>query len=120
MSVIAATTLREKTSALDVPVETLRQGASKAWAAFQNLTTFSTHDSFNVASITDVGVGDATLNFTNLMANGDFAHSTTSNGGSFASLSSRSTTTLRCVTMNDTAVAVDRSFIAALAFGDHV
>ena len=51
----------------------LQQGVSKAWANVTNATP-TINDSFNIASITDNGTGDHTLNFTNAMGNANYAY----------------------------------------------
>jgi len=44
-----------------------------AWVQFTGTGTVTINDSFNVTSITDIGVGNYTVNFTTAMANGDYA-----------------------------------------------
>ena len=51
----------------------LQQGLAKAWANVTNATP-TINDSFNIASITDNGTGDHTLNFTNDMGNANYAY----------------------------------------------
>ena len=51
----------------------LQQGLAKAWANVTNATP-TINDSFNIASITDNGTGDHTLNFTNAMGNANYAY----------------------------------------------
>ena len=51
----------------------LQQGLAKAWANVTNATP-TINDSFNIASITDNGTGDHTLNFTNSMGNANYAY----------------------------------------------
>jgi len=43
------------------------QGMCKAWVSFNGVGTVAVNDSYNVSSITDNGVGDYTINFTNAM-----------------------------------------------------
>jgi len=47
-------------------------GVAKAWVKFNGTGTVSILDSYNVSSITDHGVGDWTVNFTNAFANADY------------------------------------------------
>lgn len=54
------------------PVTLTKQSATKVWINFKPDTP-SIRDSFNVASVTDHGVCNYTDNFTNNMANGDYA-----------------------------------------------
>ena len=56
----------------------LQQGLSKAWISHEADGTPSAHDSFNHASLTDVGTGNFKYNFTN---NFNTAKGYTNNGG---------------------------------------
>ena len=52
----------------------LQQGLTKCWCKFNGEdSTPSFSDSFNMASITDNGTGDYTVNITNDMANDDYS-----------------------------------------------
>jgi len=44
-----------------------------AWVNFNGIGTVTIRNSFNVASITDNGVGDYTINFATVMANANYA-----------------------------------------------
>jgi hypothetical protein len=57
----------------------LSQFTAKAWVNFNGTGTVAIRDSHNVSSITDNGTGDYTVNFSNNMANANFA--TFSNAG---------------------------------------
>jgi len=48
-----------------VPASAVLQGTAKAWAAWDNDGTFTTRETYNVSSLTDDGVGIASLNITN-------------------------------------------------------
>ena len=48
-------------------------GAAKAWVNFNGTGTVAIRSSFNVSSITDNGVGIYTVNFTNAMADANYA-----------------------------------------------
>ena len=50
---------------LSVPIDTVVQGSAKAWVNFNGTGTVAIRASFNVSSITDNGVGNHTINFTN-------------------------------------------------------
>lgn len=45
---------------------------AKVWVNFNGTGTVAIRDSFNVASITDQGTGDYTINFTNSLSNANF------------------------------------------------
>ena len=47
--------------------------AAKAWVNFNGVGTVVINDSFNVSSVTDNGVGDFTVNFTNALSNTNYA-----------------------------------------------
>ena len=51
----------------------LQQGLAKVWSNFKGTSTVATRDSFNQASLTDVGTGDYTINFTSNMNNDDYS-----------------------------------------------
>ena len=48
-------------------------GAAKAWVNWNGTGTVAVRDSFNVSSLTDNGTGSYTVNFTNAMANSNYA-----------------------------------------------
>lgn len=52
----------------------------KAWVNFNGTGTVAINDSFNVSSITDNGAGDYTINFTNTLANANYAVAITTTG----------------------------------------
>ena len=52
----------------------LQQGLAKQWSKI-NQDTPSVTDSFNMASLTDVGTGEYSCNFTNNMSNAKYANS---------------------------------------------
>ncbi len=53
----------------------LSQFTAKAWVRFNGTGTVGINDSHNVSSITDVAAGSYTINFTNSMANSNYAWS---------------------------------------------
>lgn len=46
---------------------------AKAWVDFNGIGTVAIRESYNVSSITDNGVGDYTLNFTDALENADYS-----------------------------------------------
>ena len=66
MSTIIATTLSNGT--VSVPTATVVNGSAKAWVNF-NGSSMANRDSFNVASLTDNGTGDYTINYSTAMGN---------------------------------------------------
>ena len=70
----------------------------KAWVNFNGTGTVAIRASFNVSSITDHGTGDYTINFTNALADADYAWAgvatgATAGGGAFFGTSIRPTST---------------------------
>jgi len=76
---IAADTLTHSTAG-SLTTDYVVNGSVKAWANTNQTSTQSNRDSFNVASITDGGLGVTTLAFTNSMNDGNY--STTGQEGS--------------------------------------
>lgn len=48
------------------------QGSAKAWVNFNGSGTVAIRASYNVSSITDNGIGDYTINFTNAMPDANY------------------------------------------------
>jgi len=69
---IAADTLTHSTAG-SLTTDYVVNGSVKAWANTNQTSTQSNRDSFNVASITDGGLGVTTLAFTNSMNNGNYS-----------------------------------------------
>lgn len=63
MSEIRATTISNLAGT--GPATLTKQSAAKAWANFNGTGTIAARDSFNVSSLTDNGVGNYNVNFTN-------------------------------------------------------
>ena len=68
------------------------RGIAKAWVNFNGTGTPAARDSENLASITDNGTGNYTLNFTSDMANGNYSATTNARLWSLASDEYRVTT----------------------------
>ena len=69
-SELRVTTLSNATG--DGPATLTNQSAAKAWNHYHQIGTTASKDSFNVSSITDLGVSHATHNFTNNMSNANY------------------------------------------------
>jgi len=78
MSTAAFTTLQS--SGGTVPTETIRRTTPRAQINFNQVGVVSIRSSFNVSSITDIGVGTTDVNFTNAFADANYVP--TSGGGS--------------------------------------
>jgi hypothetical protein len=60
---------------LSVPTTYVTNGSAKAWVNLNGTGTIAARDSFNVASLTDNGTGNYTINYTTSMASGNYATS---------------------------------------------
>ena len=61
----------------------LQQGLAKVWCNYTGITTTATRDSFNVASLTDIGTGKTNVVYTTAMGNVNYSGSyyTNANAG---------------------------------------
>ena len=104
-------------------------GVAAAWVNFNGTGTIATRDSVNVASLTDNGTGDYTINLSNSMANVNYA--VPSGGGYAYGNSGANDTNVQCYDMTtslfdlavgyiDSAGATkrDHSLNIAVAHGD--
>ena len=74
MSTIKTETLSTPSNAT-VPVDTVVNGTAKAWVNFNGDGTVAIRRAFNVASITDNGTGNYTVNFTTAMPDANYSYS---------------------------------------------
>lgn len=56
-----------------VATEYVVNGSAKAWVNFNGTGAIAARDSFNTSSLTDNGTGNYSQNFTNAMANANYA-----------------------------------------------
>jgi hypothetical protein len=87
-SILRVNTLTDASSNNSVPMATVNQGTAKSWADFSMASTPSADDSFNLASITDVGTGKMGIVVTSVFATVNYAaqgHSNGTTGDNFAS-----------------------------------
>jgi len=106
-----------------VPGET-----AKAWVHYDQKTSMSILDSYNVSSVTDVAAGEATVNFTNNMANANYVVAGTSSEattgtGHFDAINFHSFTTSALDvetfgTPDDPALEKDNDMNCVIVFGD--
>lgn len=73
MSTLRTDTLQNAAGTKSVPVATVVDGSAKAWVNFNGTGTVAIRAAFNVASITDNGVGLYTVNFTNAMTDANYS-----------------------------------------------
>lgn len=72
MSTISATTLEDKTTSNNTPMLNAIHGNAKAWILFNGTSTISITDDYGIDSITDIGTGNYTINFTTAFATSDY------------------------------------------------
>tara|TARA_R100000951_G_scaffold85350_1_gene73020 strand:+ start:260 stop:667 length:408 start_codon:yes stop_codon:yes gene_type:complete len=104
----------------------------KAWVNFNGTGTVAIRDSFNVSSIADLGVGEYTINFTNALANANYAVAgsvgelgSTGNSDSFFGAARdtnysdiQTTTSKRVTSCSAGGLNTDRSVVLAIIIGD--
>ena len=95
-------------TARSIDTDYLLNGSAKVWVNYKTAATFVNNDSFNVASITDEGAGQALHNFTNAMANANFSYVGMSNDVSAgASATNKTTSTCRQHAYNGSNASID-------------
>ncbi|MCA9358559.1 hypothetical protein KC902_04850 [Candidatus Kaiserbacteria bacterium] len=72
MSTLQIDTLAERDGSESVPVDTVIHGSAKAWVNFNGTGTVSKNASFNVASITDLAVGQYQVHFATPMPDSSY------------------------------------------------
>ena len=73
MSALKVDNLSNNNNSFDVSTNSIAEGYTKAWVNFNGTGTIVIRDQFNVNSITDNGLGDYTVNFTNALVNNSYA-----------------------------------------------
>ena len=121
MSEIRATTISD--AAGTGPIDLHKQSAAKAWVNFDGSGTVALRDSVNVASITDNGTGNYTVNFSSALANTNYSAvvSSDDSGTSRAFSQSKTYATSSFVATakrGDTGATVDKDIVSASVHGD--
>ena len=75
MSTLKLDTIASRDGTESTDVTNVINGSAKAWVNFNGIGTVAIRESFNVASITDNGTGDYTVNFTNAMVDANYCFS---------------------------------------------
>ena len=113
-----------------VPASAVLQGTAKAWVNFNGTGTVAIRESFNVASLTDLGTGRYSFSRSNAFSNSNYSStfgvirqdnsSTESSGNmSFQSLSSYQASSMRVsVYDNDTNAYRDAVMVNVVSSGD--
>jgi hypothetical protein len=73
MSTLKLGTIATQDGTESTAVTNVINGSAKAWVNFNGIGTVAIRRGFNVSSITDIAVGQFTLNFTTAMADGNYA-----------------------------------------------
>tara|TARA_R110001606_G_scaffold349548_1_gene499505 strand:+ start:321 stop:707 length:387 start_codon:yes stop_codon:yes gene_type:complete len=73
MSTLKVSTIQDTSGNNSSTPAGIASGTAKAWVNFNGTGTVAIRSSFNVASITDNGTGDYTVNFTTAMADTNYA-----------------------------------------------
>lgn len=98
--------------------------SAKAWVRFTSVTTTTINASYNVASLTDNGTGDTTINFTtpfssaNYSAAGISGDSSTTRFNINQSTAAPTASAFRVVTFTDASTPSDMSYNSLQFFGD--
>ena len=107
-----------------VPASAVLEGTAKAWVNFNGTGTIATRDSYNTSSITDNGVGDYTVNFTDTFATGDYSMSgmgsavTTDGRNLFEGFTARTTGAYRLLSTSGSSILTDGTYVNVSAHGD--
>jgi len=94
---------------------------SKAWVNFDGTGVVAIRDSFNVSSITDIGVGVYDINFTNNMPNINYSYSGSAGDAGVRSLWGHTPTSIsifRITTRDTSAVIADAEFVGISVFAN--
>jgi hypothetical protein len=73
LTTLKTTNISNSSGSSTITSDNLISGSCKAWVNFNGTGTVAIRASFNVSSITDVGVGDYRINFTNAMSDTNYA-----------------------------------------------
>jgi hypothetical protein len=110
---------------LSIPTTYVTNGSAKAWVNFNGTGTIAARDSFNVASLTDNGTGDYTVNFSNAFGAGDYAaqyavgDNSISNSIAYANTAIFIVGSHRFFTVRrDTGATIDVNYASLLTHGD--
>lgn len=73
MSTIQVNAIQSSSGTQEVTQTTLFSGTAKAWSNLNGTGTIAERDSFNISSISDLGVGHYTVNLTASMDNSNYS-----------------------------------------------
>jgi hypothetical protein len=125
MSTIISANVSDGT--LSIPTTFVTNGSAKAWVNFNGTGTVAIRDSLNVASLTDNGTGDYTVNFSSAFGAGNYAATTSQGRGTSGTdnlsiigpiTNDPSASAFRVVTINFGGSNTDAGYVYLLAHGD--
>ena len=114
MSTLEVSNLNDGTTTVATTFVT--NGSAKVWCYLNGTGTIAIVDSFNTASLTDVGTGDYTVNLTNSLS-GEATHLGFANKYILWAASSTGTF-LRVATTNSSGTLQDANRVTATGYGD--
>ena len=95
-----------------------KQSVIKAWINFNGTGVIAINDSFNVTSITDVGVGNYTITWDTDFANVNYCISGAAPAGRFVSTSTRAIGALDIFVLMNGVTPTDIEHVCVMAIGD--
>jgi hypothetical protein len=121
MSTIIASNISDGTTS--VPSTYVVNGSAKAWVNFNGTGTIAARDSFNVASLTDNGVGRYDVNISNAFANANYVPNVTvgfaADTGRYGEVTNyTSSSEVEVGARNSSGTSVDNAGIAVAIHGD--
>ena len=125
MSTLKTSNIQDTSGNNNSTPEEISQGRAKAWVNFDGTSGSigSGRDSFNVDSVTDVNPGQYTINFTNDMANANYAvvissnMSGTNSNAAYERIDSISTSSVGISVIHSGSFQ-DTSIVCVAVFGD--
>jgi hypothetical protein len=123
VSTLRVSTLADTAGSNTSTPSEIASGRAKAWVNFNGTGTVAIRASYNVSSITDNGVGDYTVNFTNALADANYAAvAGAGNGDDTTSFingvaqAAPTTSAVRLKVVNSSAVPSDRTYVHIAIF----
>ena len=102
-----------------VTASNLVQGLAKSWITLTSASSFTNHDSFNVATLTDAGAGNATVTMTNAMTTVEHTvHSTSNDDNAHSGSGSHTTTVYQLFSKNSSHSLTDATSQYGTVHGD--
>lgn len=126
MSTLKTSNIQDTSGSNNSTTEQIAQGRAKAWVNVNQTGTQTIIDSFNVASLTDIGTGQTNVTFTTAMPNANYAIVLgAASTGSFADWSALqaylqttvSTTGFRIFNVDENNNFYDTNSFSAVVFG---